>query len=494
MVHPLSHSDSEMSSNEVISGCSSSISFESPKHGGRQRDSIWLHFNDMGPAKTLGHSKVQCKYCLLCLNFAKLNMMYTHIAHQCDEIINYDPNARKEIIIQTCKMEEQLSPGRNNKRIIDVVSNDPSLRKQSTMDRFTSRIISYSEQQNIDRDLLRAAIMNDSRKAIVLSLIDVSTYSHTVDFLVNRLESVLTRLFINMNITSKIRTIVTDNPTTMQKIRETFISKPGNQHIIELRCVVHAFNFISGDLRKHAYAKSVAQKVTAVTSFCNHSHAFKAKLKEEAQRIKLKTETLHTIVTTRWSSMAECLDSFIVLRAPLEALVATDESIAPIKIINIINNRSFFHDIENLYKVMKPLAYAMSIIQSASITLADCYLILQYLRLTIDQYANNAETRTFGRFISKVAEIRLKECHNDLYLTENINEEESCDDKDISEADNMLNTKDRRFQQILIDLGFIEETQLITAQDEGLTDDEENDKMSNEDYDVQELLIATIGI
>ncbi|CAF4715386.1 unnamed protein product, partial [Rotaria magnacalcarata] len=59
----------------------------------------------------------------------------------------------------------------------------------------------------------------------------------------------------------------------------------------------------------------------------------------------------------------------------------------------------------------------MSIIQSASITLADCYLILQYLRLTIDQYANNAETRTFGRFISKVAEIRLKECHNDLYLS-----------------------------------------------------------------------------
>ncbi|CAF3859832.1 unnamed protein product [Rotaria magnacalcarata] len=56
----------------------------------------------------------------------------------------------------------------------------------------------------------------------------------------------------------------------------------------------------------------------------------------------------------------------------------------------------------------------------------------------------------------------------------------------------MLNTKDRRCQQILIDLGFIEQTQLITAQDEGLTDDEENDKMSKADYDVQELLTATI--
>ncbi|CAF4001948.1 unnamed protein product [Rotaria magnacalcarata] len=180
-----------------------------------------------------------------------------------------------------------------------------------------------------------------------------------------------------MKITSKIRAIVTDNPTTMQKMRD----------IIELRCFVHAINLIS------------------------------AKLKEEAQRMKLKTETLHTIVTTRWSSVAECLDSFIVLRAPLEALVATDKSIAHVKIINIINNRSFFHDIENLYKVMKPLAYAMSIIQSASITLADCYVILQYLRLTIDEYANNAETRTFGRFISKVVEIRLKMFHNDLYLS-----------------------------------------------------------------------------
>ncbi|CAF4169242.1 unnamed protein product, partial [Rotaria magnacalcarata] len=38
-----------------------------------------------------------------------------------------------------------------------------------------------------------------------------------------------------MKITSKIRAIVTDNPTTMQKMRD----------IIELRCFVHAINLIS---------------------------------------------------------------------------------------------------------------------------------------------------------------------------------------------------------------------------------------------------------
>ncbi len=193
------------------------------------------------------------------------------------------------------------------------------------MDRFTSRILSYSEQQNIDRYLLRAIIMNgisfrtvnnhffielikkihpsydlpgrkklagevltqevlyvenknesllaeaahltlnidgwsdrcrrslyeynvitDNRKAIVLSLVDISSYNHTADFLVNKLESVLARINTNISITSKIRAIVTDNPNTMQKMREVFISKPENQHIVTLRCFAHAINLIAG--------------------------------------------------------------------------------------------------------------------------------------------------------------------------------------------------------------------------------------------------------
>jgi hypothetical protein len=86
-------------------------------------------------------------------------------------------------------------------------------------------------------------------------------------------------------------------------------------------------------------------------------------------------------------------------------------------VVNIINNRSFFRDIGNLYQIMKPLAYAMSIIQSASITLADCYLILSYLRLATDQFVDNTDTRMFGRHVKKVVNVRLKEFQNDLYLS-----------------------------------------------------------------------------
>jgi hypothetical protein len=181
--------------------------------------------------------------------------------------------------------------------------------------------------------------------------------------------------------------------------------------------MLELFFLCLGDVVKHIYAKNILHKVTIITSFCNQSHAFKAKLKEEAERLKIKKQTLHTIVKTRWSSVAECLNSFILLRAPLEVLVAIDKSIAPAKVINTINNRLFFHDIENLYKIMQPLAYAMTIIQSCSITLAECYFILSYLRLTTDKFVVNTETQTFGKFVGKVVDIRLKEFQNDLYLS-----------------------------------------------------------------------------
>ncbi|CAF1523635.1 unnamed protein product, partial [Rotaria sordida] len=153
-------SNPQTSSNEVTITSTSSITFESPKLGGRQRDFIWSFFNDMGPAKTPGHREAQCKYCLSCFNFAKLHVMYSYIAYQCDEIVTYNPNARKEIITRMRDFEQQSPPSRIRRRSSEAGSVDQLLSKQYTMDRFTCRILSYSEQQNIDRYLLRAVIMN----------------------------------------------------------------------------------------------------------------------------------------------------------------------------------------------------------------------------------------------------------------------------------------------------------------------------------------------
>ncbi|CAF2732185.1 unnamed protein product [Rotaria sp. Silwood2] len=61
-----------------------------------------------------------------------------------------------------------------------------------------------------------------------------------------RLESVLAKASLNVNIISKIPAIVTDNPNAMHKMHEMSVSKPGNQHILELRCFSHAINLMTG--------------------------------------------------------------------------------------------------------------------------------------------------------------------------------------------------------------------------------------------------------
>jgi hypothetical protein len=140
-------------------------------------------------------------------------------------------------------------------------------------------------------------------------------------------------------------------------------------------------------------------------------------LKAEAKRIKVNKETLDTMVPTRWPSVVDCLRSFLLLRTSLTTVVTIDKETLPSKIINIVGHRMFFSDIENLHKIMRPLGYAMSLIQSRSATLADCFLILSYLHLVTSEFVANADIRTFGRYVSKVVKQRLDEFQNDYYLS-----------------------------------------------------------------------------
>jgi hypothetical protein len=139
-------------------------------------------------------------------------------------------------------------------------------------------------------------------------------------------------------------------------------------------------------------------------------------LKDESIRTKCNKETLDTIVVTRWTSVADCLRSFLILQAPLQVVVSMEKDNLPAKIVNIISHRTFFTDIEQLYSIMKALSYAVSIIQSREATLADCYLILAYLYVVTSNLPKQSGFIDFVRYVSKVAKIRLNEFQNPYYL------------------------------------------------------------------------------
>ena len=93
-------------------------------------------------------------------------------------------------------------------------------------------------------------------------------------------------------------------------------------------------------------------------------------------------------MVTRWTSVADCLRSFLLLQTPLQLIVSMEKDNLPVKIVNIISHRTFFTDIGQFYSIMKALSYAVTLIQSRAATLADCYLILACLYVTTSDFLN----------------------------------------------------------------------------------------------------------
>ncbi|CAF1137807.1 unnamed protein product [Didymodactylos carnosus] len=114
--------------------------------------------------------------------------------------------------------------------------------------------------------------------------------------------------------------------------------------------------------------------------------------------------------------IADSLHSFLLLRIPLLTIVTENDERLPQKVKTVVNAKKFFYEIENVYGIMRVLAYGVGIIQSNSATMADCYLILIYVNRLTNEFVCNSDTKEFGRFVSKVVNIRLKEFQN-FYCT-----------------------------------------------------------------------------
>ncbi|CAF1589219.1 unnamed protein product [Rotaria sp. Silwood1] len=101
----------------------------------------------------------------------------------------------------------------------------------------------------------------------------------------------------------------------------------------------------------------------------------------------------------------------------------------------------------------------------------DADYLKEILDLTDESYTSSGITDESNYSSTDAADFVLCVSDNHHVLctkceAEPINEEQSFDDDDISELDCMFNTKDRDYQQILMDLGFIEDIKLLSTEDD----------------------------
>ena len=115
-----SDADNEMSSLEV-NVSSNSVDTSSPlRLMGRHRNYIWSHFIDEGEAKTGGYRKARCRYCMILLNYVKIPLMYSHIANQCDIVLEVNPSARLDAIAKFSENDQQNHSPKTTKRVLQV--------------------------------------------------------------------------------------------------------------------------------------------------------------------------------------------------------------------------------------------------------------------------------------------------------------------------------------------------------------------------------------
>ena len=107
-------------SNSELSISSNSFNASSPKTLGRNRNYIWSHFIDEGEAKTGGYRKARCRYCMMLLSYAKISMMYSHIANQCDVVVTKNPAARIDTIAKLTEVDHQNQSPKCAKRLAQV--------------------------------------------------------------------------------------------------------------------------------------------------------------------------------------------------------------------------------------------------------------------------------------------------------------------------------------------------------------------------------------
>lgn len=113
------------------------------------------------------------------------------------------------------------------------------------------------------------------------------------------------------------------------------------------------------------------------------------------------------------------------------------------------------------------------------------------VNLNISEDKNNlsADVNDFIKYINDSHDVLRDKCE-----AECLQENDSTDSDNIPELICSLNTQDRQFQQLLVDIGLLDNIQTLSDDSNVEVENDSIDKASNEDYDVEELLSASMAL
>ena len=163
----------------------------------------------------------------------------------------------------------------------------------------------WSNPRNVS--IWNFVIYTSSRKQYLYCLKDFSAESHTGEFIAFQIEEVLNKIG-----TKKFATIVTDGAANVKEARRIITTK--HPYILNLRCIAHCFNLVSGDILKHRFSKNLISMCNKIVKFFKKSHRATKILGDSIKRFQISGGSLKKYCKTRWVSAYDTVESILRLQ------------------------------------------------------------------------------------------------------------------------------------------------------------------------------------
>ncbi|DBB02777.1 TPA: Potassium transporter, variant 3 [Trebouxia sp. C0004] len=206
-------------------------------------------------------------------------------------------------------------------------------------------------------------IVFPDRRVMLLRSDDLSSMSHTG---INLAELVIKE--VKKWGADRFAGIVTDNAANMVAMRRNLLH--AFKHMVEFRCMMHAFNTCMGSLLGHAWAKKIVKRNQKMVTSVRASHLPLTELGMIANRMGI-TRMLITSNKTRFTSVHASMESVVRLQPALTELADKQPYLLTDKALALITDDMFFIKLKKLCYLLEPFTLVIHAVQSNDTTAAD---------------------------------------------------------------------------------------------------------------------------
>ena len=389
--------------------------------GGRPRDPVWIHFDEVSKD---GKSYARCKKCCHEL-FSKVGRMKAH-NQKCNNEGDKEVNVKEEVICSAPeKRQRDDSPPPTKKRATSLqqpVERHFTKTTSAEKESFDMEIAKFFYSCNIPfsvaehpqfmrvikllhpgytpptqkaiggplldkvtnqvRDIMRSDISgktatlvedgwsNIHNEPVIASSLQVDGKSYFLDSYyagamtksgqncASALQKTIKKASDEYNCI--VRSVVTDNARNMEKMRE--IIKSDDPSLTVYGCSAHWLNLLGQDITPPTIMKHIVE----IQKYLRNHHKPNAWLSEISGSKKPQLPG-----DTRWKSQLTCIESFLHNRALLVQMVQEHENDMDSTICSKIMNHNIFKNARDLAEQLKPVADAIDICQKDHSNLAD---------------------------------------------------------------------------------------------------------------------------